>query len=123
MKTETKQKLKKIAEKGALTLGYSFSAATLGLMGFGVYLGITTPREDEVKGEEKTYSQTYSTHAGRETLFDIDHDGDWDLLDSEVRGKPRQLFYKKGFGLSQNADAEVHTVEPSFFDKYHQCFP
>ena len=61
-----------------------------------------------------------------ETLTDLDYDGSWDLIERRIQGKPRQLIYKKGFGLARSLDTwenyEIRTVEPNFFDEYNKHF-
>ena len=100
-------------------------AALVSLVG-GIYIAVTAPpteRQVEPIKSKYTNTNTITSHASRETLSDMDLDGSWDLLNLEVKGKPRQLFYKEGFGPAQRVDAEVHIVKPDFFDNYNLHFP
>lgn len=62
--------------------------------------------------------RTYTGHASREIVTDIDFDGKYDVLETIVVGKGKKLFFKRGYGPAQDPGIECQFVEPDLFKNY-----
>jgi hypothetical protein len=63
-------------------------------------------------------TRTFTGHASKEIVTDMDFDGKYDVLERGIRGKGRKLFYKKGYGPAQDPGIEFEFVDPDFFKHY-----
>jgi len=63
-------------------------------------------------------TRTYTGHASREVVTDMDFDGKYDVLEGITVGKGKKLFYKRGYGPSRDPGIEFEFVDPDFFKHY-----
>ncbi|HEA46169.1 MAG TPA: hypothetical protein ENH99_00085 [Candidatus Pacearchaeota archaeon] len=65
-------------------------------------------------------TRTYTSQSSMETVTDMDFDGKYDVLESWNVGGMHRLFFKRGYGPSQDPGIEIEFVDPSFFKSYDE---
>ena len=89
-----------------------------GTLAVGTLLAFGCRNREPVKEMANSNIRTYTSHASREEVTDMDFDGKYDVLKRGIAGKGEKLFYKKGYGPAQDPRIEYEFVEPDFFENY-----